>query len=401
MRIDAIGRLRPTSASDEPRALNAVSFRDVLLEASPPTAHSSDVAGALGWSAADAEAFTVFAEANRRTESGGTATFSTLRTTAGASASYGVAQLSVREHLDRLARLSDAQLAELGTSRTEIEALRGRGEAAVAFYHLVVDRRGVLASADRLGLDGASAREIGQLAEQGEPAALIDRYGERFASATGLSREELGHLVATRALRDPAMREAFATQYAHDHGAAFDPTARDAGRMAITARHVALAHPELDAAMRTLGEGDEAAVSTAHYLGVGDSAENLLGWHAHAAATSIDAGRLEALLARADATTSHLREVEDFERALAAVARIGDLDGDARIATLARLGRAFHGSPTRTREAMFENGHLSLPRFETRAELDEALDALRSGRRWSDERLAGNVADVLAERRAS
>lgn len=399
MRIDAISRPGASSATAiEARTGNAVTFREVLLEtpeaAPAPTAMPR-------WSPADAEAFAVFAEANRRTESGGAATFSTLRTTAGASASYGVAQLSIREHLDRLARLSDTQLAELGTSHAEIDAMRSRGEAIVAYYHLLVDRRGVHASAERLGLDTESARSLGALAEAGDLESIRARFGEGFTTATGLPADALADLLATCALRDAALREAFTTQYLHDHGVAFDPTARDATRMAESARHVALAHPEMERAMQALGGGESAAISSAHYLGVGDSAENLLGWHARAAASVGGDERLEALLVRADATTSHLREVEDFERALAAVARISDLDGEARVATLARLGRAFHGSPTRTREALFEDGRLELPRCASRAQLDEALDALRSGRRWSDERLAGHVAEVVAERRAS
>jgi hypothetical protein len=80
------------------------------------------------------------------------------------------------------------------------------------------------------------------------------------------------------------------------------------------------------------------------------------------------------------------------------VARIQDLDGEARLATLARLARAFHGSPTRAREALFVGGHLDTPRCATRAELDAALDALRASRSWSDARLAVQVQRVLAER---
>jgi hypothetical protein len=221
---------------------------------------------------------------------------------------------------------------------------------------------------------------------------------ERFESATGLPSSAIDEMIATRVLRDPAMREAFAAQYRHDHGADFDPSHRDGARMAETAGHLALAHPEIDRALRVLGGDDAAATSLGHYLGVGDSAENLLGWHARAASTACGETRFGSLLAAIDGTTSRAREVEDFERALAAVSGISDLHGEARVTTLARIGRIFHGAPTRAREALFVDGRLDAPRCQSRAELDTLLDEMRSGRTWSDARLAEHVAEVVAER---
>ncbi len=403
MRIDAITRAHASNVlrarDSEAHAANSAGFREVLGSVRTEVERSSRES----WTAADAEAFAVFTDANRRTESGGHATFSTLRTTAGVThhASFGVAQLSIREHLGRLAQESDVHLARWGTSRAELRAMQTRGDAVVAFYHLVVDGREATASTSALRLDGSEASRIGALASAGDCAGLRAAVGSRFAATTGLPASALDELVATRALREPAMREAFAAQYLHDHGAAFDPAHRDGARMAESARQLAIAHPEIARALSVLGGDDTAATSLGHYLGVGDSAENLLGWHARAASTVCGESRFSSLLESVDATTSRARELDDFEHALAAVAHVTDLTGEARVATLARIGRIFHGAPTRAREALFVDGRLDAPRCHTRAELDTLLDAMRSGRTWSDARLAEHVAQVVAERSKS
>ena len=406
MRIDAIARSHvqnaPASAAHVARVHNANDLASAA-EIEPSAPRTQDPATPTTWSTDDVEAFAVFAEANRRTESGHGATFSTLRTTAGAShrASFGVAQLSIREHLGRLARSSDAELARLGTSRLEVDAMRARGEATVAFYHLLVDRRDVEQSASSLGLDAAGADRVRALTSAGQVDALRSLMGARFEELTGLPASALDELITTRALREPSLRAAFMAQFAHDHGVAFDPAHRDAARMAISAAHVASSHAELGRALTALGGDASATTSLAHYLGVGDSAENLLGWHARGAATACNEARLSTLLASVDATTSHGREIEDFERALAAVARVDDLQGDARLETLARIGRIFHGSPTHARASLFVDGRLDAPRCGSRAEHDALLDEMRAGRRWSDARLASHVASVLAERRGT
>lgn len=408
MRIDAIISARANDvapATTEPTACsNLERFHDRLAAVRAHTAPApSDAPLPAAWSPRDAEAFAVFVEANRRTESGAAATFSTLRTTAGAGhrASFGVAQLSIREHLGRLARQSDAQLTAFGTTREEVHAMRTRGDAAVAFYHLVVDGRERAASASTLGLDTELLARIEDRALRGDAEGLRALVGARFTETTGLPTSGLDELLVTRALRDPALRDAFQSQFQHDHGVAFDPAHRDRAAMTETAQHLVLAHPELARALEALGGDSAAATSLAHYLGVGDSAENLLGWHARAASSACTSGHFGELLARADLTTSRARELDDFERALAAVARIGDLDGDARVATLARLGRIFHGAPTRARETLFVDGRLDAPRCHSRAQLDALLDDMRSGRTWSDARLAARVAEVVAERRTS
>jgi hypothetical protein len=408
LRIDAITRARTSNVQRGealPHGENHVTFREVLssVRAAHPQAHALDASTPSAWTSEDADAFAIFAEANRRTESGGVAAWSALRTTAGAShrASFGVAQLSVREHLGRLGSASDAQLEGWGTSRAELEAMRARGDAAAAFYHLVVDGRATSSSASVLGMDRALVDQIRAAAARGDGAELTHLIGDRWQAETGLPPSAVAELVSTRALRDPGMREAFAAQYAHDHGVAFDPAHRDGSRMAQSARHLAVGHPEIARALTALGGDEAAATSAGHYLGVGDSAENLLGWHARGASTACSEERFAALLSSIDGTTSHAREIEDFESALAAVARISDLHGESRIETLARIGRIFHGAPARARDALFVDGHVDAPRCRTADELGALLDAMRSGRTWSDERLAGHVSQLARERSAS
>ena len=356
----------------------------------------------LALSEADASALAVFSEANRRTESGGVASFSMLCTTAGPEhrASFGVAQLTVREHLARMARLDDAALGQTGTTRAELDQMRARGDAAIAYYHLLVDGASLETSRETLQLSRADTARAQTLASAGDVPGLTELLGRSFSAATGLPASALRELASTRALRSGVLREDFRAQYEHDHGRAFDPGERDPARMIVSARHVALSHPELDSTVTALGPGDAGALALGHYLGVGDAAENMLGWHARAASTVPGTERFGAMLAAADPMSSRARESDDFSRALAATAAIGDLRGDERIAMLARVGRIFHGAPARARERFFVNGSLEAPRFTSRAELESAVAEMRAGRTWSDARLLGHVADVLAERRS-
>ncbi len=253
----------------------------------------------------DAEAFEVFVEANRRTESGGVAAFSMLCTTAGAEhrASYGVAQLTMREHLSRMAQLDDRALREFGTSHADIDAMSARGDAAISYYHLLVDGGAPETTRSALRLTREQAERAAELAGAGDVAGLRAMLGRDFAGATGLPESALAELVATRGLRSRALRRDFRAQYEHDHDVAFDPSDRDPTRMTITARHVALSHPELGATVRALGTDDAGALALGHYLGVGDVAENMLGWHARAASTAVGEARFAQILAAADPLT--------------------------------------------------------------------------------------------------
>lgn len=387
-------------------------FQQVLETAERKPPHTSERAAVvraqpedapLALSAADESAFDVFVEANRRTESGGVASFSMLCTTAGSEhrASFGVAQLTMREHLSRMARLDDAALREVGTTHAEVDAMRARGDAAIAYYHLLVDGAAPETSRTTLRLSREDAARAGQLTEAGDLEGLTALLGPCFTEATGLPASALGELTATRALRSRELRADFRAQYEHDHGVPFDPAERDPARMITTARHVALSHPELDATVRALGSDDAGALALGHYLGVGDTAENMLGWHARAASTITGSERFGAILSLADPITSRAREADDFARALAATTAIGDLDGEARVAILSRLGRIFHGAPARARERFFVDGSLDAPRFTTRAEVEAAVAEMRDGRSWSDDRLLGHVSDVLRERRTA
>jgi hypothetical protein len=372
-----------------------------LGRVAPSTTPSTRIEPPAVLSVADDAAFTVFVEANRRTESGGVAAFSTLVTTAGPEhrASFGVAQLTMREQLSRMAQLDDAGLRALGTSHAEVDAMRSRGDAAIAYYHLLVDGAAPETSRATLRMTREDALRAGQLAESGDVQGITAMLGAGFTEATGLPESALADLTATRSLRSRELRADFRAQYEHDHGVPFDAAERDPARMIVTARHVALSHPELDRTMTALGHDDAGALALGHYLGVGDTAENMLGWHSRAASSAVGSERFGALLALADPITSHARETDDFSRALAATAAATDLEGDARVALLARLGRLFHGAPARARERFFVDGALDAPRFTSRATLEAAVDEMRQGRSWSDDRLLANVSDVLAERR--
>lgn len=368
----------------------------IPVQASPPE-------GTPALSPADESAFAVFVEANRRTESGSGASFSMLCTTAGPEhrASFGMAQLTMREHLARMAQLDDATLRQLGTTHAEVDAMRARGDAAVAYYHLLVDGAAPETSRATLRLSRQDAERAGSLARDGDLDALGALLGPGFTEATGLPPSALGELVTTRALRNRELRADFRAQYEHDHRVAFDASDRDPSRMIATARHVALSHPELDQVLSRLGHDDAGALALGHYLGVGDTAENMLGWHARAASTVTGGERFGAILALADPITSRAREGDDFSRALAATSAVRDLDGDARVRLLSRLGRIFHGAPARARERFFVDGDLAAPRFTSCTELEAAVAEMREGRSWSDDRLLGHVSDVLSERRTA
>ncbi|MDQ3034189.1 MAG: hypothetical protein M3Y87_17405 [Myxococcota bacterium] len=349
----------------------------------------------------DRDAFYLGVDANRRAESGTDgARFSSLRTTAGPDhrASYGVAQLTIRDHLFHLSRLSDAQLAELGVPRDDIVLMQRRAELAAAWYHVLVDRRDVTASAGRAGLDAAQTQAIQALANEGDRAALIARFGPRFASSVGLPASAIAEMADTLLLRRRELRDAFRRRYQHDHGVAFDPGNRDLGRMCASLRAMARERAELRALLARLGGGDAGAASLAHYLGVGDVAENYYGWYARAASQAVGAQRYAEILTLADPISSRSRELSNFENAISAVRGVRDLQGVERARMLARIGRCFHGAPGRARRAFYFDSDLSRPRATSAAELEAAIQEYRLGRRWSDERVQRAFDELVQER---
>lgn len=344
----------------------------------------------------DRDAFYLAIDANRRAESGaGGARFSTLRTTAGPEhrASYGVAQLTIRAHLVQLARLDDGELAELRIDRDEIVRMQRAGDAAIAWYRLIVEGRA--AEAVALRVDPASAAALRSCS--GDRRALIARGGARFVATTGLPAAALRELGETCVLRERALREAFAARYRAMHGVAFDPANRDGARMRATVLALARERRDLAALLARLG-GETAAVSLAHYLGVGDVAENLYGWHARAAAGAVGPDRFVSLLASADPISTRLTELSSFEAALAAVRGTRDVEGLERARMLTRIARCFHGAPSRAREAFFWDGDLARPRATTAAELEAGIQEHRAGRMWSDDRVQRAFDDLARQR---
>ncbi|WP_169791597.1 hypothetical protein [Sandaracinus amylolyticus] len=349
----------------------------------------------------DRDAFYLAVDANRRAESGTAgARFSSLRTTAGVDhrASYGVAQLTIRDHLFHLSRLTDAQLAEIGIGRLEIGLMQRRGEALGAWYEIVVERRAASDTASRAGLDAAQVRDAQTLAASGDRRALIARHGRRFAGSTGLPAEALAELADTLVLRRREVRDAFLRRYERDHGIGFDRASREGARMTTTARAIARERPDVQRVLERFGGGDAGAVSLAHYLGVGDVAENYYGWYARAAAESVGRVRYARVLEIADPISSRLRELSNFEHALAAVIGVRDLAGIERARMLARIGRCFHGAPGRARDAFFFDGDPRRPRATSAAELEAGIQEYRLGRQWSDERVQRAFDELAAER---
>lgn len=348
----------------------------------------------------DRDAFYLAVDANRRAESGEAGPrFSTLRTTAGPDhrASYGVAQLTIREHLYHLARLDDAQLAQLDIRRAEVELMQRRGEAAGAWYQILVERRAARELAEIVGLGAEQVRGAQALAAS-DPRALVARHGSRFATSVGLPSSALAEMTDTLVMRRREVREAFARRYQRDHGVSFDPGDRDLSRMSASARALARERPDVRRVLERLGGAERGAASLAHYLGVGDIAENHYGWYARAATEAVGRARYARVLEVADPVSSRLRELSNFERAMAAVVGVRDLRGLERARMLTRIGRCFHGAPGRARGAFFFDGDARRPRATSASELEAAIQEFRLGRRWSDERVQ-RAFDALAEER--
>ena len=349
----------------------------------------------------DRDAFYLAVEANRRAESGtGGARFSTLRTTAGADhrASFGVAQLTIRAHLAQLERLDESDLRDLAIERGEVERMQRQGDAAIAWYHVIVDGRHGEASVAVLGIGTDEARRVRDLALRGDLATLVARAGARFASSTGLPRHALGELAETLVIRRRDVRDAFARRYQADHHAPFVPGDRDAERMGATVRGLARGRADIGALIARLGGDRAAEVSIAHYLGVGDVAENLYGWHARAASAAVGRARFVRILEIADPISTRLTELSSFESAVAAVAGARDVSGMERARMLTRIARCFHGAPGRARRAFFFDDDPRRPRATTAAELEAGIQEYRAGRAWSDDRVQSAFDELARER---
>lgn len=349
----------------------------------------------------DRDAFYLAVYANRRAESGTQgARFSTLRTTAGPDhrASYGDAQLTIRDHLFYVLQLSDSQLRELGVLRSELTEMQRRGENAGSWYHLLVDRRDIASASSRIDVRGADIEMARMLASQNQLDGLIVRFGRRFANSTGLPGDAIEQMAITQWLRQRNLRENFRRRYQREHGSSFDPSRRDLGRMCATARALAREDQQLGAVLDALGGRESGAASLAHYLGVGDVGENYYGWYARAARQAVGAQRYQEILAVSDPVSTRLRELSNFQNAMAAVRGVRDLMGIERARMLTRIGRCFHGAPGRARDAFFFDDDPSRPRASTATELEAGIQEYRLGRPWSDARVQRAFDELVEER---
>ncbi|MBX3251165.1 MAG: hypothetical protein KF901_28570, partial [Myxococcales bacterium] len=336
--------------------------------------------------------------ANHRVESNERAVVSTLRTTARTHASYGLGQLTVQAHISQAQRLDDRALASLGLSRGELDAMRSRGEAAAAWFRGLVRGAHHPRAIEASGLDRASMVDARMLVQAGDFDTLVERYGDRFSATTGIPADELRALGQTEVLTRDELREAFRAQFAVDHGVEFDPSRRDGAQIIHTVDNLSLTHPELEDVLARLGEGQGSLAAVGHYLGVGDVAENLHGWYARGAQSAVGAPRLDGFLQRLDPLSSGLRNLQNVERALAAVSGVRGLQGADRARVVTRLARCFHGAPSTARQAFFENGDLSRPRFRDVSSLEAALDRYVERRPWSDARVVRAFESLAAER---
>jgi len=315
------------------------------------------------------------------TESGGRAVYSGLRTTAGRPASFGRGQLVTREHLTAAQRLDDGQLERLGVSRSRLTDAQQRGGAAESWYRVLNGGSNSDAAARRLGIERSERTQIRAMTRRGDWSGLQDQYGERFARDTGLAPSAIGEMGRSSLLTRRDLRRDFQSRYRRMHGEAFNPRRRNPERMAATAREVADAHPELHDVAGQMGGSYS---SLGHYLGRGDSAENLHGWYTRAVDRSLGGeGQTDQLLRRLDPVTTEGRHVRNFMRARAAVSRSG-MSGSARDEAIGRIARQYHGSPGAAQARFFERGR---PRAQSPGDVDRLLQEMLTNdrRRQSDE----------------
>lgn len=347
--------------------------------------------GRAGSSPAQLTVFELSLLANQAVESGIEPNYSSLRTTAGprARASFGRAQLTVQAHLEQMARLRSSEARVFQISATEVEQMRQRGQAAADWLQLVRGRAARRAQ-QSTKLSSQRLSQIEKLVAARRWRSLVAHFGADFAASTGLAAEELASLARTSLLEDPTYRRQFVELYRRLHGRSFSRGSREPAKMAQTARRITKRHPELWPVLQSLGGANQGAVSLGHYLGVGDVAENVHGWYAHAAQSVVGYRRFDAAIRQIASVTDHMRHMDDVKMALAAVSMAADLKGLAKARLVARLARRFHGAPARAKRYFFFDLQGSRPRFQNASELRRGLAGyMRSyGRDWSDRRVS-------------
>lgn len=348
----------------------------------------------------DRDSFYLAVEANRRAESG-QAIYSRLRTTAGSlhRASFGRAQLTIEDHLDRIATLNDEELANMGITRSELREMRARGAAARSWYELLVS--GNAGAANALHLSAPERTAVQQFTQHESAASLqglVIKLGASFARTTSLPAAAIRDLASTRALASAPRRADFRARYERIAGAPWSPQERDAAHVArvvdaMMANDAVLARVEV-----VLGGDNGARGAVGHYLGVGNVAENLFGWHARAAASVLPRPRFEAFIRNADPVSTRLRELANWSHAVAAVDGVPDLHGVERARMLTRIARCFHGAPARARTAFFFGDDETRPRATRASELEAMTLEYREHRMWSDDRVQVRFEALLEER---
>lgn len=337
--------------------------------------------------AAEWPAFQVIETANERTESGGRSVWSSLRTTALFPASFGRGQLVVQVHLDKIGSLTDAERTLLGLATPDLQTMRRLGEAAIAWYQVVVDRRSTGLATARL--TAREAQDLRGLVEARRWSDLVARFGARFAEGTGLPGTELAFMAMTRLLLDSRFKNEWLAEFRRLHGRAFHPRHRRGEEMEATSVALIRTQPALQHLYQRLG-----GVSLGYYLGRGRPNENRAAWYARAAANYLGSEALEALLRRIDPLTTRLRHIENFNHALRAV-REAQLTGGQRTVLLGRIARQFHASPAAARRRFFTN---NVPKFRTATELEGALRSFSSDLQESDQRWLAEYRSVTGAR---
>jgi hypothetical protein len=313
--------------------------------------------------------------ANTAVESGGQNRASTMATTAGVPASYGIGQLTVQSHLAALRHLPAATLREIGISRADLDAMMRRGSAAAAWYHAIVDLRQPSAAAlARAGLSRTDAERARALVEARRYDDLVDELGEAFERSTGLPAGALADVAVSALLQRPELKAGFDAAYAGTAG-----RRREREREAAAA--LVANHPELEPLVEALGGGRAAMASIGAAFHRKVRNEHLQAWYARGAQGSMPQDRFAALFTALDPLTTRIRSVQNFEPALAATRGADDLGGVELERMVARVARRFHGRPNEARDAFFIDGDLDRPRYHSAAALDRAVGALTRNER--------------------
>ena len=318
-------------------------------------------------------------QANARIESGNRFVASRLATSANAPASYGRGQLLTQLHV--VALLDDSVvpprlLDQLGIGREDLHAIDARGRITLAWYDVLV----LGEDTPPASLSPQDARELHALANMGNYDQLLENFGETFAQSTGLPREELRFMAATRTLYNKDIRERYLVlrrQYGRDQG-----LVRLAGEFpAITPLLERVEH-HLDIYLTRLVRREHRG-----------------GWYTRAA--QLDPPQFERFIKALEQGGDHIRttrrHIKNYQKAMRVASQgegFATLDKTKQARLLGQMARIYHGSP-RHFATLF--GSARNPAMHDVSAIQARLDALigtapngsidaqrgRSLRRWS------------------